>query len=124
MSQLVDGHNVDAAQWAFGCAHEDELWARFKSQSETTDSKVIGSWLFSFDPGPLDAPPFIGYWLGSRIVQTYYNSQTDKASAVNSILHITDFQAFLNESGYPEHRTPCEPEPAFSGTQGANSASR
>ncbi len=115
MSQLVDGHNVDAAQWPFGCTHEDDLWTLFKSQMGTADPKIVGSWLFSYSAGPLGSPSFIGYWLGSRIVQSYYESRADKRAAVDAIMHITDFQAFLSASGYPEHRPPCAPQPRIAG---------
>lgn len=110
MAQLVDGDNIEEAQWVFGCAHEDELWKALAEQMGSTDEKVVESWLYSRDPGPLGAPPFIGYWLGSRIVQSYYDAQPDKQAAVDAILHITDYHAFLRASGYPASRPACVPE--------------
>jgi hypothetical protein len=110
MSQLVDGHNAVAAQWAFGCANEDALWAAFSKDMQSTDDAVRRPWLFSYDTGPLGAPPFIGYWLGSRIVQTFYDAQSNKQAAVAAMLNIKDFNAFLKQSGYPARRPPCRPQ--------------
>ena len=111
ISQLVDGHNAVPTQWHFGCAHEAELWALFQQQMNSSDPATARPWLFSYDTGPLGAPPFIGYWIGSRIVQTYYDRQIDKQTAIAAMLHIKDFAAFLKASGYPEQRPPCAPQP-------------
>jgi Predicted Zn-dependent protease (DUF2268) len=113
VAQLVDGHNVDPAQWSFGCAHEDALWREFAPAMTSTDGTTIGAWLFTFEPGPLGAPPFIGYWLGSRIAQSYYDAHADKVAAVHAILNVDDYAAFLKESGYPEHRPRCAPEARY-----------
>jgi hypothetical protein len=110
MSQLVDGDNVNTDQWAFGCAHEAELWTLFTRTSSSTDDAVRTSWLYRFDPGPLGAPPFIGYWLGSRVAQAYYDSHADKRAAVHAILNISDPAAFIAESGYDGHPATCTPE--------------
>jgi hypothetical protein len=110
IAQVVDGHNVDAKQWSFGCAHEDALWQAFAPAMASTDDVAIKPWLFSSDPGPLGAPPFIGYWLGSRIAQSYYDSHPDHIAAAHAILNVKDYAAFVKESGYPEHRPRCAPE--------------
>jgi hypothetical protein len=115
VSQLVDGNNVDSSQWTFGCAHEAELWTAFSAQMQSADEKVVTAWLYSYDPGPIGAPPFIGYWLGSRIVQTYYDRRPDKEVALDAILHLTDYRAFLRASGYPAKRPPCSPQRRVAG---------
>ncbi len=107
MADIVEPSHVPQSEWSFGCAHEDALWSAFSQQMNSKDSSVATKWLFSYDPGPLGAPPFIGYWLGSRIVQTYYETHGRSADAIASILHVKDYTAFLNESGYPQHRPPC-----------------
>jgi uncharacterized protein YjaZ len=112
MAELVDAHHASLAQWTFGCNNEDALWAQFTQQMNSKDDKVIATWLFSYDPGPLGAPPFIGYWVGSRIVQTYYDSHGQSEQAISDIMHVSDYSAFLRESGYPEHRPKCAaPQP-------------
>jgi hypothetical protein len=46
-------------------------------------------------------PQHTGYVLGAFIVQAYYDRAEDKAQAVNDILGVTDYAAFLEQSGYP-----------------------
>jgi hypothetical protein len=106
LADLADGHVETDATWQFGCAHEDALWTLLTQQAKSQDSKTITSWVFS-EHSPLGAPPFIGYWVGYRIMQTYYANSTDKKAAIVNILHIKDFPTFLTSSGYPAKKPPC-----------------
>ena len=107
LAELVNGPVQSNETWAFGCAHEDQLWALFLQDAKKDKDDVINSWVFS-DKAPLGAPAFIGYWVGYRIVQTYYDNAADKRAAVYNILHMQDYPAFLAASGYPAKRPPCE----------------
>lgn len=42
----------------------------------------------------------LGYWMGYKITEAYFDKAKDKKEAVSEILNITDFSAFLRESGY------------------------
>jgi hypothetical protein len=42
----------------------------------------------------------MGYWVGYRIARAYYDRAADKRRALNEILTIRDFDAFLAASGY------------------------
>ncbi len=44
----------------------------------------------------------MAYVLGAFIVQAYYDQAEDKAQAVTDILGVTDYEAFLEASGYAE----------------------
>jgi len=99
IAELADGHVETDAQWQFGCSHEQALWTLYQQQMLKQDDALREAWLFS-DHAPLQAPPFIGYWIGYRIVQSYYDQSTDKRAAINAILHIKDSRDFLASSGY------------------------
>lgn len=107
MAEMVDSQHAPKDQWTFGCAHEDALWTQFAQQMNAKDETVIKDWLFTYDPGPLSAPPFIGYWMGSRIVQAYYDNNGRSPQAINDIMHVKNYAAFLRDSGYPQHRPIC-----------------
>jgi hypothetical protein len=79
-------------------AHEKELWDRFRR--EMLGSKT-GEWLWSA-PSNTEQPRDVGYAIGARIVEVYYESAKDKDKAVQEILGVTDYEAFLAESGYSE----------------------
>jgi hypothetical protein len=107
IAQLVTGVDPDGFQWTYGCSHELRLWRAFYPQIHNMNA--AGEWLYSLN-SPLGAPRYIGYWIGYRIVQAYYDATPDKALALDTILHIRDFNKFLKASGYPEHRSACVQE--------------
>ena len=93
-------------RWHYGCPHEAELAARFESELDQTRT---GPWLYNHHPDT-GWPPDMGYWLGYRIDQTYYHRARNKLAALQSMLQVTDFKAFLKHSGYPQHRPVCKPQ--------------
>lgn len=44
----------------------------------------------------------LGYFMGYRIAESHYLTAQDKRRAVQDILAVTDYDAFLKASGYPE----------------------
>ncbi|WP_338426714.1 DUF2268 domain-containing putative Zn-dependent protease [Sphingopyxis kveilinensis] len=64
------------------------------------DGKAQGSrWLYN-QLGTPDWPGDLGYWVGYRIVKSYYNRAPDKAAALREIIEMKDPAAFLAESGW------------------------
>ncbi len=107
IAQLVTGVDPDGFQWTYGCSHELRLWRAFYPQIQSMNA--AGDWLYNLK-SPLGAPRYIGYWIGYRIVQAYYDAAPDKGMAIAAILHIKDFNKFLMASGYPERRPTCAQE--------------
>jgi hypothetical protein len=93
-------------RWKYGCPHEQALYARFVKEKDGTETKP---WLYDHHPAP-GWPPDMGYWLGYRIAQTYYDNAADKHAALTALLQVTDFQKLLDESGYPAKAPKCAPE--------------
>lgn len=73
---------------------EIEIETRFVADRKKTD---LSDWLFN---GTLNKPGDLGYWVGYRIVASYYRHATDKHLAIRKILRMTDPEAFLTESGW------------------------
>ena len=51
-------------------------------------------------PADPDQPRHVGYAMGFKIVEAYYNKAKDKKKAVEEILSVTDYPEFLIKSGY------------------------
>jgi hypothetical protein len=49
-----------------------------------------------------ERPKDLGYYMGYRIAQAYYDSASDKREAIRDILAIRDAHEFLKKSGYAE----------------------
>jgi hypothetical protein len=103
-SELISG---DVANWqhkAWTRGHEAEIEAAFVGDMDKTDASA---WL-SNGPGDAAHPGDLGYWVGHRIVKTYYDHAKDKRRALKEIYAIRDEKAFLAKSGW-------RPEKAGSG---------
>jgi uncharacterized protein YjaZ len=65
------------------------------------DTPAMGSrWVFNEGAGTPEQPSDLGYHIGYRIVKAYYQRAPDKRAAIVHILHMTDAQRFLTDSGW------------------------
>jgi len=96
VAELISGEvsNPQLAVQARG--REAQIESAFVADEDSTD---LSRWLYNH-PGTQEWPPDLGYWVGYRIVKTYYQRCADKRAALRSILEITDPQAFLRKSGW------------------------
>jgi uncharacterized protein YjaZ len=82
--------------YGYGDRHERELWSEFQQAKHRTDhSRWLHNGLTS-----TDRPANLGYWMGYQIAKAYYEQATNKRHAVYSLLHIRDYDALLEASGY------------------------
>jgi hypothetical protein len=96
IAYLTTGEHINPAAERYGLANESELWCTFREEMYNRDP---GDWLFQ-RPSRAEWPPDLGYWIGYRIAQSYYDRSENKAHAILDILGLTDFDAFLQASGY------------------------
>jgi len=82
----------------YGEAHEEALVKEFLLLK---DDDNFQGWLYN-DSEQIERPKNLGYWIGYKIVQSYYNNAVDKSKAISDILKINDFNKFLLLSGYAE----------------------
>jgi hypothetical protein len=61
------------------------------------DKTVLSDWI---DNGTLTEPGDLGYWVGYRIVRSYYEHASDKRQALRDILEMKNPRAFLARSGW------------------------
>jgi hypothetical protein len=96
MGEMISGGIINRGQRIYGDAHEQALWAEFQKDMLGAD---LSRWLFQGDRAK-DRPADLGYYIGYKICGAFYRRATDKREAVRRILHITDPEGFLKESGY------------------------
>jgi uncharacterized protein YjaZ len=69
-----------------------------KSRPRLSPMKTdLSKWLYN---GTMDKPGDLGYWIGYRIVKSYYQHAADKRRALREILEMTNPKAFLATSGW------------------------
>lgn len=99
LASLISGGTFNQAAYAYGYAHEAELWKRFQAERQGTETSA---WLYGSsrcDGHPAD----LGYFMGFRIAQAYYTRTTDKKRAIRDILTSGDFERILKDSHYGEN---------------------
>ena len=101
VGELVAGEHMNASAHAYGLANEAELWREF--EAVMLDDELVpwmngqsstGAWA--------ERPRDLGYFIGYRIVESFYTNATDKRAAIATILDVSDPQAFLEASGYAQ----------------------
>lgn len=96
IAELISGRHINGHLHAYGNPREKQLWGEFKKEMLGTDKS---RWLYNGDQSK-DRPADMGYYMGYKISEAYYNKTQDKRQAVRGILEIKDFEQFLKDSGY------------------------
>jgi uncharacterized protein YjaZ len=96
IGSLISGGTINEAANKYGNTYADRLSREFVEKMNGTD---YADWLYGTTKKD-DRPNDLGYWIGYRIVEQYYNQATNKKQAIYDILNIKDYGQFLKKSGY------------------------
>jgi hypothetical protein len=96
IAELISGEvgNYQHKLWTKG--HESAIETAFVEDQDKTD---LSKWLWN-GAGDSEHPGDLGYWVGYRIVKSYYQHAADKRQALRDILQMTNPKAFLAKSGW------------------------
>jgi hypothetical protein len=96
VGELISGGQINTHLHTYGNPRERDLWAEFQQEM---DGKDLSHWLFQGDAAK-DRPADLGYYVGYKICESYYQQAADKKAAIRAILEIKDFKDFLKASKY------------------------
>jgi hypothetical protein len=102
IGQMISGQDTNARLREYGNAHEAALWRGF---SKDMKGKDFSHWLYEGDKSK-DRPADLGYYMGYRISESYYQHAADKKKAIRDILTVTDYEKLLRESHYADKFAP------------------
>lgn len=94
MSEVTSGDVAYGAFRASTKGREKEIESRFVADMDKTD---LSDWLDNTTANKLGD---LGYWVGYRIVKSYYQHALDKHVAIREIIQMNDPHAFLAKSGW------------------------
>ena len=96
VAEIVSGKPLRTNYYLYGMAHEKELWNSFKAVMYGADADA---WLYG---GSIteEHPADLGYFIGYRISQAYYETHNGSRQALQDIIEVTDYRSFLEKSGY------------------------
>ncbi|HKT49275.1 MAG TPA: DUF2268 domain-containing putative Zn-dependent protease [Candidatus Angelobacter sp.] len=97
VAELVTGRHINEANKPYGDSHEQELWQRL--QHDIKSRAEIGNWMGVFNPTNGE-PRDLGYYMGYKICQSYYEIHSDKQQALKTIMVMQSPEEILSQSGY------------------------
>lgn len=94
VAELISGKASNVRLGDSTAGREQEIEAAFVADQ---DKKDISAWLYNSTP---EQPGDLGYWVGYRIVKSYYQRSHDKPQALREILQMHDPKTFVAKSGW------------------------
>lgn len=98
-SLILDKITLNKAIYDYGIAHERELFNEFYADVVAKKKLASTDWMYNYKS---NRPADLGYFIGYRICESYYNRATDKKQAIQDIIMMVNAQEFLLQSGYLE----------------------
>jgi hypothetical protein len=92
---------MNKAIYEYGEKNEKQLWKEF--YKDVIDNKSIDDtdWFYDYNS---NRPADLGYYLGFKIVESYYNKSKNKKEAIKNIIQMKNPYKFLEKSGYNKNR--------------------
>ena len=97
VAALAAGTTINSAAHEYGNQNQAERWTLFQQDMY---GEATGDWLFY---APKDHPAWptdLGYFMGYKIVESYYRNAPDEEQALRDILKVTDYRGLVEKSGY------------------------
>lgn len=90
--------SVTRESYAYGNANEAKLWVKFQTDLDINYKYIKTDWFYNYDRK--DIPPDLGYYIGFKICEKFYNDAKDKVEAIKFMLNISNSEALLELSNY------------------------
>ena len=94
VGEMISGGVGNPSVGASTAGREKELESAFVEDEDKTE---LTKWLYN---GTMEKSGDAGYWVGYRIVKSYYQHAADQRQAIREILQMSDPHAFLAKSGW------------------------
>lgn len=96
IGELISGESINKFEYKYGEQNLDKLCQEFVMRLKNPDYQ---DWLYGTSKKD-DRPNDLGYWIGYKITEAYFNKQKDKQKAIDEIINIKDPLQFLKQSGF------------------------
>lgn len=96
---MITGNQSNEDIKPYGDSHEQELWMKFQVDATKNDLKP---WLYNGGDEKRVGPPDLGYYMGYKICQSFYERSPDKTAALKTIIAMKDPKAVIEQSAYSQ----------------------
>lgn len=97
LAETITGKTINKSVYEYGDAHEAEIWEAFKKDMWGKNSS---NWLYQGTKTKNGEPADLGYFVGYKICESYYNTAKNKQKALRDILVIKNYKRLYKKSGY------------------------
>jgi len=97
IGELISGKSINGFAFEYGNMHNEELCKEFVEIMNDTN---YHGWLYGTKGKKQGRPNDLGYWMGYKICEAYFDKANNPKEAIRDILNIEDFDEFLAKSGY------------------------
>jgi predicted Zn-dependent protease DUF2268 len=98
LTSVILGLNINAELHRYGDDNQCSLWKNFESDMES-NPKDYSNWLYN-SANAKGRPADLGYYIGFKIAEAYYQKQTDKRKAMETLLNKKKYKKVFQESKY------------------------
>ncbi|MEL6668034.1 MAG: DUF2268 domain-containing putative Zn-dependent protease [Bacteroidota bacterium] len=102
LSEQITGMNINYRIYDYAYAHECEIWQDWQ-RDLVKNPTGFRNWMYQGN-NVEGRPADLGYFIGYRIAQSYYDHQENKRQAIRDLLNRRKYEQIYEESGY----APCE----------------
>ena len=95
--ELLSGMNFNQHIHDFADPIERELWDEFKADMS---GATLSGWIGQGASAPAGRPADLGYYVGYKISEAFYQKAPDKARALSDLFNVSDYAQLLVQSGY------------------------
>ena len=92
------GMNINATIHEYGDQHECELWKDFEV-SMKNNKRDFSNWLYNGNSSE-DRPADLGYYIGFKIAESYYEKMSNKRKALKVLLNKRKYKKVFKKSKY------------------------
>ena len=96
IGELISGVSINKFSYKYGEQNHGKLYQEFVTRLKNAD---YADWLY-WTSKKDDRSNVLGYWIGYKIIESYFNKQKDKQKAIDEILNIKEPMQFLKQSGF------------------------
>jgi hypothetical protein len=99
IGELISGQTANVALHQLTKGKEKKIWEAFKKEMYLDR---YSNWIANSSQERADWPADLGYWVGYQICKAYFDEAENKKQAIDDMLHIQDYRAFLAKSKFDE----------------------
>lgn len=115
VGEMLAGAMFNGHLHAWADSLEAELWGDFAAEMHGRD---VSRWLYNGSTPPPGRPADLGYYVGYKICEHYYEHAADRPRALAEIIALRDPVTLLEASGYAEQFAPRTQPPREAITDG------